>query len=261
MKPKTRKAQSGKAQSADEVRASATLVARMEAAGRSFGGRAALRDVSVNLREGEVLGVVGPNGGGKSTLLLLLAGLLQPTSGRVTVDGHVAHQLALEAAGLVGLVTARAGLYPLLTGRENLHHFGGLFGLAPSAVQERAGPLIEALGLSGSLETRVATCSTGMQQKLSLVRALLLSPKLLLLDEPTANLNPPVARTLYGGIRRRADAGLSCVLVTHNLAAAESFADRVLLVDGEVKRELTFPRHAAPEPGPLLSAWQRAIPR
>ncbi len=232
----------------------------MEAVHRAFEGRSVLEDVSVEVRAGEVLGVVGPNGGGKSTLLLLLAGLLQPTSGRVTVDGHVAHQLALEAAGLVGLVTARPGLYPLLTGRENLHHFGGLFGLMPATVEARAAPLCESLAL-GSLDARVATWSTGMQQKLSLVRALLLSPKLLLLDEPTANLDPPIARSLYDAIRRRADEGLACVLVTHDLSAAESFADRVLLVDGRVRRELDVPRRGAAEPGPLLRAWQESIPR
>lgn len=251
MKPKAAKKKSVE----PEARA---IVARMESASRSFGARAVLRDVTLDVHRGEVLALVGPNGGGKSTLLLLLAGLLQPTSGRVTVDGHVAHLLALEAAGSVGLVTARPGLYPLLTGRENLHHFGGLFGLSRAVVDDKAAPLVEALAL-GSLDARVGTWSTGMQQKLSLVRALLLSPKLLLLDEPTANLDPPVARTLHAEIRRRADAGLACVLVTHDLSAAESFADRALLIDGEVKRELRFTRRAPPDPGPLLSAWQEAI--
>lgn len=239
----------------------APLVAEMEDASRSFGGRVVLRDVSLGIRAGEVLGVVGPNGGGKSTLLLLLAGLLQPSSGRVRIDGLPAHELALKAAGLVGLVTARPGLYPLLTGRENLHHFGGLFGLTAAAVDAKAEPLTKTLGL-GALDVPVATWSTGMQQKLSLVRALLLSPKLLLLDEPTANLDPPVAQVLYAEVRRRADAGLACVLVTHDLGAAESFADRVLLVDGEVKRELSFERralNAASAPGPILAAWQEAI--
>ncbi len=234
------------------------VVAELEEASRSFGGREVLRGVSLSVRSGEVLGVVGPNGGGKSTLLLLLAGLLQPTSGRVTIEGRAAHELALKAAGLVGLVTARPGLYPLLTGRENLHHFGGLFGLSPAAVDAKATPLVETLGLA-TLDVSVATWSTGMQQKLSLVRALLLSPKLLLLDEPTANLDPPVAQALYAEVRRRADAGLSCVLVTHDLGAAEAYADRVLLVDGEVKRELTFERRARPAAGPILLAWQEAI--
>jgi ABC-2 type transport system ATP-binding protein len=243
----------------DTQRDSRAVVARLENAGRAFHGRAVLRGVTASVQAGEVLAVVGPNGGGKSTLLHLLAGLLSPTSGRVMVDGHPAHRLALEAAGVVGLVTARPGLHPLLTGRENLHHFGGLFGLAPAAIDEKAAPLAQAFALAGSLSSRVGTWSTGMQQKLSLVRALLLSPKLLLLDEPTANLDPPVAEMLHKEVRARADAGLACVLVTHDLAAAEAFADRALLVDGEVKRELAFERRPRPPAGPLLTAWQEAI--
>lgn len=234
------------------------IVATVEDVSRAFLGRTVLREVSLSVRSGEVLAIVGPNGGGKSTLLLLLAGLLQPTSGQVKIEGRAAHELALKAAGLVGLVTARPGLYPLLTGRENLHHFGGLFGLTARAVEEKAAPLLQTLGLA-RLDVPVGTWSTGMQQKLSLVRALLLSPKLLLLDEPTANLDPPVAQALYAEVRRRADAGLSCVLVTHDLAAAETFSDRALLIDGEVKRELTFERRARPPAGPILTAWQEAI--
>ncbi len=235
------------------------VVAVMDGAARSFGARTVLSDVSLEVRRAEVLGIVGPNGGGKSTLLLLLAGLLVPTRGRVTVVGHPAHRLALEAAGLVGLVTARPGLYPLLTGRENLHHFGGLFGLAPGEVDAKTAPLAASLAIESALDARVGTWSSGMQQKLSLVRALLLSPRLLLLDEPTANLDPPIARALYDEVRRRADAGLSCVLVTHDLEAAELFCDRVLLVDGRIERELSFGAHRAPRVGPILAAWQEAI--
>ena len=98
-----------------------------------------------------------------------------------------------------------------------------------------------------------------MQQKISLIRALLLSPKLLLLDEPTANLDPVVSSILYAEVRRRANEGLACLLVTHDLPAAEHVCDRVLLVDGEVKRELKFEERRQPEAGPLLSAWQEVV--
>lgn len=217
-----------------------------------------LRDVSLEVRAGEMVGVVGPNGGGKSTLLLMMAGLLRPSSGRVRVCGIDAFALSLTAAGKVGLVTARPGLYPLLTGRENLHHFGGLFGLSPAEVNAKAEPLASALELS-TMDERVSRLSTGMQQKLSLVRALLLSPELLLFDEPTANLDPFAARTLYAEVRKRANEGRACVLVTHDLSAAEAVCDRVLLVDGGIKRELTFKERRAPLTGPTLKAWQEAI--
>ncbi len=230
----------------------------MEGAGRAFDGRAVLTGVSLTIFTGEMVGVVGPNGGGKSTLLLMMAGLLRPSSGRVRVCGVDAFELALTTAGRVGLVTARPGLYPLLTGRENLHHFGGLFGLSEREIDERAAPLAKALELT-RLDERVASLSTGMQQKLSLVRALLLSPQLLLFDEPTANLDPFAARAFTAEVRRRADEGRACVLVTHDLPGAEAVCDRVLLVDGTLKRELHFGEHRAPLSGPTLEAWQEAI--
>lgn len=235
------------------------VIVALDDVGRSFGDRAVLTGVTATVRAGEVLGVVGPNGGGKSTLLMLAAGLLRPTSGRVLVCGKDAHTLSLTAAGLVGLVLARPGLYPLLTGRENLHHFAGLFGLRREDVDTKAAPLARTLELHADLDSRVGQWSTGMQQKLSLLRALLLSPRVLLLDEPTANLDPVVSRTLYAEVRRRADAGLACILVTHDLEAAESFCDRVLLVDRVVKRELTFSERRPAPSGPLLSAWQAEI--
>lgn len=230
----------------------------LEGAGRTFGERKVLSGVDLTVKAGELLGVVGPNGGGKSTLLFLMAGLLRATSGQVRVCGVPAHELALTTAGLVGLVTARPGLYPLLTGRENLHHFGGLFGLAPAEVDARTQPLAKALSLE-RLDDRVAQLSTGMQQKLSLIRALLPSPRLLLFDEPTANLDPFAAAALHAEIRRRADEGLACVLVTHDLTAAEGTCDRVVLVDGGLKREVAFSTHRQPPAGPLLAAWKDAV--
>lgn len=238
---------------------SAAPVVVMKDAGRSFARRVVLKDLNVTVSEGELLGIVGPNGGGKSTLLLLMSGLLRPTVGSVTVCGIEAHALSLTSAGLVGLVTARPGLYPLLTGRENLEHFGGLFGLTPEQVGVKAEPLCKALELTTGFDERVGRWSTGMQQKLSLIRALLLSPKLLLFDEPTANLDPIASGVLYAELRRRADEGLACALVTHELSAAEAVCDRVLLVDVEVKREVGFTARRTPPTGPLLEAWQEAI--
>jgi ABC-type multidrug transport system ATPase subunit len=226
---------------------------------RAFGRTTVLEDVSLTIAPGEVLGLVGPNGGGKSTLLLLMAGLLRPTTGQVTVCGITAHELALTSAGKVGLVAARPGLYPLLSGRENLQHFGGLFGLSPDEVEQRGQPLLDSLALTEGLDRRVGQWSTGMQQKLSLVRALLLSPEVLLFDEPTANLDPVASQALYRTLRGRADGGLACALVTHDLAAAESICDRVLLLDRSARRELRFDDRRTPPPSELLEVWREEV--
>lgn len=174
-----------------------------------------------------MLGLVGPNGGGKSTLLLLLAGLVRPDTGTVELDGQPTHRLALQAAGSVGLVTARPGLYPAMTGRENLAWFAALDGRG----LERLDVLADELDLTAHLDRRVATLSSGQQQKLSLLRALLLAPKVLLFDEPTANLDPLSAHAIHQAIRTRADAGIAVVLCTHDLHAAEQICDRVAVLN------------------------------
>jgi len=197
---------------------------------RRYGKNAVVDGIDLDVYGGEILGLIGPNGGGKSTTLLLLAGLVRPTEGTVTVLGLPAHELATTRSGSIGLITADHGLYPLLTGWENLDFFGGLFGLSKAEVRTRATPLLEELGMLDALDRLATAYSSGMKQKLSLVRAQLLNPKVLLLDEPTANLDPVSANTIYEVVRREADRGLAVVLVTHDLRAAEGICDRVALI-------------------------------
>ncbi|MCB9688424.1 MAG: ABC transporter ATP-binding protein [Alphaproteobacteria bacterium] len=227
--------------------------------GRRFGAVSCLAGVDLDLEAGEVLGLIGPNGGGKSTLLLLLAGLVRPTEGTVTIGGIPAHELATRATGTVGLITAEAGLYPLLTGRENLAFFGGLLGLEATEVDRRAEPLLRELEIAGELDRPSASYSSGMRQKVSLIRALLLDPRVLLLDEPTSHLDPVSAHTLHVAIRRRADAGVAVVIATHDLHAAEHICDRVAFVDGGIRRTeaMSGPRGVPPQ-GPLLDLWRSA---
>jgi ABC-type multidrug transport system ATPase subunit len=220
-----------------------------------------LQDVSLELHEGEVLGLLGPNGGGKSTLLMLMAGLIAPTEGTVTVEGTPATDLALTNSGKVGLITAEPGLYPLLTGWENLHYFGGLFGLNRAEVERRAHPLLEELELDqASLALRSGGYSSGMRQKVSLARALLLEPRLLLLDEPTSNLDPLSTQTLHAAVRRHADRGVAVGLVTHDLFAASHICNRVALIGGRVLAEKTLEgARSIPDPGPLYHLYAETV--
>ncbi|HMV65618.1 MAG TPA: ABC transporter ATP-binding protein [Myxococcota bacterium] len=227
---------------------------------KGFGGRAVLDGVDLDVLPGEVLGLIGPNGGGKSTLLLAIAGLIRPDRGVVTLGGVPAHRVAIERSGTVGLITAVPGLYPLLSGWENLEFFGALYGLGAAATRARVGDLAEELGVRSLLDVRAAACSSGMQQKVSLLRALLMDPSVLLLDEPTSNLDPLAAHTIYRAARAIADRGRSVVWVTHDLAAAEQICDRVALVRGHVHATLRFdgPR-AEPAPGRLIDVWRGAL--
>lgn len=226
---------------------------------RKFSGFEALRDINLTVASGELLGIIGPNGGGKSTLLMLMAGLLEPTSGTITVCGIPAQKLALESAGKVGLVLAKPGLYPLLTGWENLIYFAALYGLAESDVRKNSTELLARFELAEHMDKRTSGWSTGMQQKLSLVRALLLKPEVLLFDEPAANLDPVAADLMYRELRDRADAGLACVLVTHDLHAAERYCDRVAVIQTRVQREVKPDRTLRTEDAGLLAVWKEVV--
>lgn len=231
-----------------------------QAVGRRFGKRQVLQDVNLEVQAGEFLALIGPNGGGKSTLLLLMAGLITPTSGTLLVDGRPAEDVALETKGSVGLITARPGFYPLLTGAENLTFFGGLYGLSSSEVAAKVAPLAEELGISDSLDLSVDGYSSGMQQKLALVRALLMAPKVLLLDEPTANLDPISADSLYRTTRSRADAGLAVIVVSHDLHAVQQVCDRVAVVEGTVVHTQDLPgAKTVPEASGLLALYKSHV--
>lgn len=227
---------------------------------RRFGKKWVLQGVDLQLTKGEIVGLIGPNGAGKSTLLLLMAGLVKPSDGAVLIDGMDAHLVALQRNGTVGLITAHAGLYPLLTGRENLQFFGRLFGLDPSETDARVAPLLNELGLDVELDTRVGAYSSGMQQKVSLARALLMDPAVLLLDEPTSNLDPVSAHSIYATVRKRADEGLTVGLVTHDLNAVEQICDRAAFVAGGVKHiEILDGPRGTPQHGQLLDIWREVL--
>ncbi|MCB9681010.1 MAG: ABC transporter ATP-binding protein [Alphaproteobacteria bacterium] len=246
--------------SSSSASASAEVVAHIEGLVLTYGRTAVLDGIDLDVRAGEVLGLMGPNGGGKSTLLLTLAGLIRPTAGSVRVQGTPAHRLALDATGKVGLITTTPGLYPLLTGRENLAFFGALYGLSAAEVEARTAGFVDRLGLRPHLDKPASTGSSGMQQKLSIARALLMDPPLLLLDEPTANLDPVSADVIYQTARAHADAGKAVVWVTHDLHAAEAICDRVALVRQRVLHVASFTDvRQPPAAGPLLAAWRRIL--
>jgi ABC-type multidrug transport system ATPase subunit len=226
---------------------------------REDAGVVRIDGVTLEVRAGELVALVGPNGGGKSTLLYLLAGLLRPTSGEARVGD--APVRAAAAAGRIGLLTARPGLYPLLTGQENLAFFGALCGIGRAALADRLARLPPELRAAECLDRPAAVLSSGQAQKLGLARALLLAPDVLLLDEPTANLDPVAARAMAARIRTQADAGRAVVWVCHDLPLVEALADRALVLRRTVLEEVVFdgPR-ALPEPGRLHAAYAAATP-
>ena len=182
----------------------------LEATGltRSFGRRRAVDDVSFSLDAGDVLALFGPNGAGKTTLLRLLAGLLRPSAGKAAVGGQ-------GPRGQVGLISHQTMLYPALTSLENVEFAARLHGVA--SPRDAAMRALGTMGIAERAESYVKTLSRGMQQRVSIARAIVHDPTILLLDEPYTGLDAAGASALTGLLRALRSRGATMVLVTHNL--------------------------------------------
>lgn len=198
-----------------------------------YGDREALRGVTFRVDRGEIFALLGPNGGGKTTLFKILSTLMRPASGEARVLGY---DLAREAAAVrprLGVVFQNPGLDPKLTVGENLVHHGHLYGLGGAPLRERVKQLLGDLDLSDRANDRVETLSGGLARRTELARGLLHTPELLLLDEPSTGLDPGARRDFSHHLRELRDrAGVTVLLTTHYMEEAER-ADRVaVLHDG-----------------------------
>lgn len=193
---------------------------------RDFGDRTALDGVDLRVDPGASLAVLGPNGSGKSTLLRILAGLLRPTSGEVSVLGYDLPKETHRLRGRVGYLGHDPLLYRDLTPRENLELVAALHGIGSEVAGPRIEVLLEAVGMSVRADDRVAELSAGMKQRIDICRAVLHEPELLLLDEPDAHLDPEARRRIAPLIA--AGNGRTRVVVSHERAAATEAADFVL---------------------------------
>ena len=200
---------------------------------RRFGARTAVEDVSFDIRAGEVFGLLGPNGAGKTTTLRMLGGLIPPTAGSIRIDGHAFTRDSSHALRQrIGFLTETPGLWDQLTVEQNLRVYARLFSVPhPRAAVQRT---LEMFTLWERRSDRVALLSKGMKQKLAIARALVHDPDVVLLDEPTANLDPQTARTVRDLLQQLRAARRAVIVSTHNLDEVERVADRVALVSGRL---------------------------
>jgi ABC-type multidrug transport system ATPase subunit len=230
----------------------AGVVAEARDARRVFADNLALAGVSLTVRAGEIHALLGPNGAGKTTLLRLLTGLLEPSSGRVSVLGHDAAGASRTLRGRIGLVpSGDRTFYLRLSGLENLAFFARLHGMRRRQAIARAREVLADVELLDAADRAVGVYSHGMQKRLSLARALLTEPALLLVDEATHDLDPEAARGARGLVEAIAGRGTAVLWTTQRVEEIRGFADRVtLLSQGRVRFAGSVPElmaHATPQ--------------
>jgi ABC-2 type transport system ATP-binding protein len=199
---------------------------------RTFkGGIVAVREVDLSVPEGEVFGFLGPNGAGKTTMVRMLCTLLPPSSGSASVAGHdvVADDDAVRHS--IGVALQEIGLDPVQTGRELLELQCGLYGITGSASRKRAAELLELVGLTEAADRRTKTYSGGMKRRLDLASALVHSPPVLFLDEPTTGLDPASRLTVWEEVRRINATGTTIFLTTQYLEEADELCERLAIID------------------------------
>ncbi len=196
----------------------------------------AVRNLDLRIEPSEVYGLLGPNGSGKSTTLKIILGLVSPTRGRTEIFGR--DSSLVESREAVGFLPENPYFYKYLTGEETLRFFGKLCGLSGSRLRERADELLELVGLTNARDRRLRTYSKGMLQRIGLAQALIHEPKLVVLDEPTAGVDPAGSRDIRNLIIDLKQRGITVLLSSHLLAQAQEICDRVgILADGVLVRE------------------------
>jgi ABC-2 type transport system ATP-binding protein len=188
---------------------------------RSFGSLVAVRDISLDVRRGEIFGILGPNGAGKSTTIRMLCGILDPTGGSGTVVGFDIVREAERVKSRIGYMTQRFSLYEDLTVGENLTFYAGIYGVPLRKIRARVSAVLESTGLTDRRKQLAGTLSGGWKQRVALACATIHEPPLLFLDEPTAGVDPVSRREFWERIYAISATGTTAVLTTHYMDEAE----------------------------------------
>jgi len=197
---------------------------------KRFGAVEAVRDVSFTARDGEITGILGANGAGKSTTLRMVYGVLTPDSGRASIDGIDIRGETSRARARVGVLPHAAGLYGNLSARENIHYFGSLQGVGSEALAKRTGELARILGLEDFLDRRAKGFSQGQRIKVALARALVHDPGNIVLDEPTNGLDVMAIRNLRDMLLALKREGRCVLFSSHVMQEVAALCDRVVII-------------------------------
>ena len=219
------------AQTEHQIREGDPMI-RVERLTKRFGDFTALDEVSFEVMKGEVFGLLGPNGAGKSTTLRILSTLARPTGGTATIGGYDVVKEDTQVRKLIGIVSEKMIMYDRLTARENLRFFGSLFDIPRDVLAGRIDELLELVQLTKWKDALVGTFSTGMRQRMNVVRALLNMPQVLFLDEPTLGLDPQSSVEIREFVKKlNRENGTTIIVTTHAMLDADILCDRIAIID------------------------------
>ncbi len=211
---------------------------RFDQVTKSYGGRPALRGLSLAVQPGEVYALIGPNGSGKTTGLRCLAGLLKPDSGRVLIGGDDVSDAASPGRRRLGYLPSTQGLYERLTPRELIRFFGELHGMDDPDLDDRVEELVLRFGIRDFADRYCGRLSTGQRQRVSIARSVVHDPPALVMDEPTTGLDLVSAESIYAFLWEERDRGRAILFTTHELESVRTIADRIgVLNRGELVGE------------------------
>jgi ABC-2 type transport system ATP-binding protein len=210
-------------------------VIRTENLTRRFGDFIATNAITFEVHAGEIFGFLGANGAGKTTAMRMLTGLLKPSSGNATVAGFDVYRQTEDIKRNIGYMSQKFSLYEDLTVEENIRFFGGIYGLSTAVIKSKSNELIEKLGLQTERKKLVGALPLGWKQKLSFSVAVLHSPRIVFLDEPTGGVDPLTRRQFWDLIYEATSNGITVFVTTHYMDEAE-YCDRIsIMVDGRIK--------------------------
>jgi len=216
-----------------------TSIIELKGLTKSYGTTHAVDHLDLSIKKGEIFGLLGPNGAGKTTTILMMLGLIQPTSGIPTICGHNSTTNPIAIKSKVGYMPDSIGFYDHMTGLENLMYIGQLNGFSRLKVERMAIEAMETVGLDHAINMKTATYSRGMKQRLGLADVLIKQPEIIILDEPTLGIDPTGIKAFLGLIERLSrEQGLTVLLSSHHLNQVQQVCDRVgIFVKGRLLAE------------------------
>lgn len=221
-----------------------------------------VKDVSLQCKQGQVLGLLGPNGAGKTTTLRMLSTALRPDSGSIKIGDIDVLDKPIIARKKIGFLSGSTGIYGRLSGRENIAYFGRLHGMDEVSIENKINEIADQLDMHSFLDRRSETYSTGMKQKTSIARAVIHSPELVVLDEPTTGLDIMAAKTVIDFIKDLKRKGIPVIFSTHHLDEVSELCEHISVIDhGVTSFDGSLEEFVALSPNNLHEAFMKSLYR